>query len=931
MCHPTTRRRCGTENARIWATSVTIRAPGGRRIALLHSPVVDLERLIAALAPAEVVGRAPTDVHDLAYDARAAGPGSLFFCVPGQRADGHDFAAEAVGHGAVALVVERPLDLRVPQLVVPDSRAAMAVAADEFFGRPTEELTVAGITGTNGKTTTAFLLYAVLAAAGRRPGLLGTVETRVDGERRPATRTTAEAIDLQGLFREMLDAGDRSCVLEATSHGSALRRLDRVRFGALVFTNLSQDHLDFHRDLEDYFQAKRRLFVGVDAPPAAVNVGDAHGRRLAEELRERGGPLVTFGFADDAEIRPEGIAGTSAVTSLTAGGIRLRTRLRGHFNLENVLATVAAARLLGLPDESVATGVESLAGVPGRFEPIEEGQPFTVIVDYAHKPGALENVLRAARELTAGRVICVLGCGGDRDRGKRPLMGRIASDLADVTVVTSDNPRSEDPLAIIEEILAGIAGQPEVEPDRRRAIERAVELAAPGRRRRDRRQGARARAGDRRPRPAVRRPRGGRGGAAHAAGDRVIALSLGEVAELAPGRLEAAPWAEHVTGLKTDSRRVEEGDLFVAVGGGADFAKHAFARGAAAVLLPDDAFAALAALAGRVRGRSPARFVAITGSMGKTSTKDILAAICAPQRRTVAAERSYNAEIGVPLTIGRVEEETEICILELAMRGFGQIAELCAFARPHLGVITNVGPVHLEKVGDLAGVIRAKGELVEALPAGATIVVPADFPVERADLDVVRVGVDVTLGSFDPPVLETSLGTVEVDFSARHLAANALTALATARALGLEFPSRIEVDFTEWRNQELPLPGGGVLVNDAWNANPVSMRAALEHLATLAGERRTVAVLGDMAELGEHSDEGHREVARAVEAVGIELVVAIGPRAIAYGGRHVDTVEDALVLLDELLRPGDCVLVKGARAMGLERVAEALTTASASW
>ncbi len=441
---------------------------------------MDLERLIAALAPTDVVGRVPAEVRDLAYDARSAGAGALFFCVPGQRADGHDFAGEAVTNGAVALVVERPLELAVPQLVVPDARAAMAVAADEFFGEPTRELAVAGVTGTNGKTTTAFLLYAVLAAAGRRPGLLGTIETRVDGERRPATRTTAEAIDLQRVFREMLDAGDRSCAMEATSHGSALRRLDRVRFSALAFTNLSQDHLDFHRDLEDYFDAKRRLFLGEGAPPAAVNIGDAYGRRLAQELRAQGTSLLTFGFADDAEIRPEGLDLSAPVTTLTAGGISLRTRLRGRFNVENVLATVAVARLLEITDGAIAAGVASVAGVPGRFETVDEGQPFTVVVDYAHKPGALENVLRTARGLTAGRVICVFGCGGDRDRGKRPQMGRIATELADLAIVTSDNPRSEDPQVIIEEVLAGTVGEPRVEPDRRAAIERAVELAEPG-------------------------------------------------------------------------------------------------------------------------------------------------------------------------------------------------------------------------------------------------------------------------------------------------------------------------------------------------------------------------------------------------------------------------------------------------------------------
>jgi UDP-N-acetylmuramoyl-tripeptide--D-alanyl-D-alanine ligase len=409
----------------------------------------------------------------------------------------------------------------------------------------------------------------------------------------------------------------------------------------------------------------------------------------------------------------------------------------------------------------------------------------------------------------------------------------------------------------------------------------------------------------------------------------VIPLSLAEVAELAPGRLVAAPGVAEVTGLQADSRRVEPGDLFVAVRGGVGFVEDALVHKAAAALVPDDAHAALAGLAGRVRERSTARFVAITGSMGKTSTKDILAAICSPLLPTVAAERSYNAEIGVPLTIGRVEPDTELCILELAMRGFGQIAELCAFARPDVGVITNIGPAHLEKVGDLAGVTRAKSELVEALPAGGTAVVPGEFPIERDDLEVVRVGEDVALVSFEPPLLETTLGTVEVDFTARHLAANAVTALATVHALGLQLPEQLHVEFAEWRNQELPLPGGGVLVNDAWNANPVSVRAALEHLVSVAAGRRTVAVLGEMAELGGYTREAHAEVARAIDQIGIDVVIAIGPHARAYGGRWVANRDQALAVLEELLRPGDCVLVKGARVLELERIAEALTTVNA--
>jgi UDP-N-acetylmuramoyl-L-alanyl-D-glutamate--2,6-diaminopimelate ligase len=441
---------------------------------------VELEALIRALAPSDVAGARPAEIADLAYDTRDVSPGALFFCVRGSRVDGHDLAWEAIERGAVALVVERELDVGVPQLVVPEARAAMAVAADAFFGEPTKELELAGVTGTNGKTTTAFLLHAVLDAAGRRPGLVGTVRWIVGGEERPAPFTTPEAIDLQRLFREMADAGDRSAAVEASSHGSELKRLDRVRFDALVFTNLSQDHLDLHGTMEDYFQAKRRLFTSASPPPAAVNVGDEWGRRLAADLADaHRAPLVTFGL-EGGEIRPEELDLRGDGTRLRAAGIDLETRLRGRFNVENVLAAVAAGLLLDVDEHDIAEGIAAVDDVPGRFEVVDEGQPFAVVVDYAHTPDSLDTVLRAARELDDGKVIVVFGAGGDRDRGKRPLMGRVASERSDHVIVTSDNPRSEDPLAIIQDVLQGTGLDVEIDPDRRSAIERAIRVAEPG-------------------------------------------------------------------------------------------------------------------------------------------------------------------------------------------------------------------------------------------------------------------------------------------------------------------------------------------------------------------------------------------------------------------------------------------------------------------
>jgi UDP-N-acetylmuramoyl-L-alanyl-D-glutamate--2,6-diaminopimelate ligase len=443
---------------------------------------MQLTELVAATEVEAVSGDAAAEIIDLAYDSGRVHDGTLFFCVPGQSRDGHDFGPAAVEAGAVALVVERDLDLPVTQVRVADARAAMAPLAARYWGDPTTELQLAGITGTNGKTTTAFLLRAILEEAGRNCGLLGTVKQVVGGVEEEVVRTTPEAIDLQATFRRMLDAGDEACVMEVSSHALALHRADSIRFDTAVFTNLSQEHLDFHSDMEDYFAAKRLLF---EAGPGAavVNLDDPYGQRLAAEVDCLGfsalGAAADFAAAD-VELGP---SGASFRVVSAEGSVQVSTRLPGHFNVSNALAAITAAHTLGVSAEQSAAALEAAGGVPGRFEPIEEGQPFTVLVDYAHTPEALENALRAARMLTEGRLISVFGAGGDRDREKRPHMGRIGAELSDLAIVTSDNPRSEDPDAIIAQILAGIGDDREgvrVEPDRRSAIGLAFREAAAG-------------------------------------------------------------------------------------------------------------------------------------------------------------------------------------------------------------------------------------------------------------------------------------------------------------------------------------------------------------------------------------------------------------------------------------------------------------------
>jgi UDP-N-acetylmuramoyl-L-alanyl-D-glutamate--2,6-diaminopimelate ligase len=397
--------------------------------------------------------------------------------VPGEKVDGHEFAPAAVEAGAAGLVVERELPVDVAQVVVPDARAAMASLAARFYGEPTAELKVAGITGTNGKTTTAFLLREILESAGVRCGLLGTVKQVVGGVEEKVERTTPEAIDLQGAFRRMLDGGDRACAMEVSSHALALHRADAIHFDVALFTNLTQDHLDFHADMEDYFRSKRLLFE-MGPRTAIVNVDDPYGRRLAEEFE-----CVTFSAeGGEADL----VAGDVGITPLGAefgvGEVAVRTRLPGHFNVSNALGAFAAATAMGVEPEVAAAGLAGAAAPPGRFEPIDEGQDFSVLVDYAHTPDSLQNVLRAARGLGEGRVISVFGAGGDRDRGKRPQMGHAGAELSDLAIVTSDNPRSEDPEAIVAEVLAGIEDREgiEVEVDRRAAIALALSRAEAG-------------------------------------------------------------------------------------------------------------------------------------------------------------------------------------------------------------------------------------------------------------------------------------------------------------------------------------------------------------------------------------------------------------------------------------------------------------------
>ena len=446
-------------------------------------------------------GAAPdADVSAIAYDSRQSGPSSIFVALRGEHADGSLFAREAVKRGALAVVSEapRPADITVPWVRVADARLALAALAAALDGRPSEELTLVGITGTNGKTTTSYLLASIFEAAGVRCGRIGTVGHRVGNREIETSRTTPEAPELQRMLREMVTAGCGACVMEVSSHGLALRRAEHLHFAAGIFTNLTRDHLDFHGDMEEYFLAKRRLFALL--PAGAVGIANLDDRRGAEFAAAVSRP-VTYAIDAAADVRPgpltSSLEGLAFEVRTPRGTLHLRSPLVGRPNAYNILAAVAAAMALDVPFSAIEQGISRLASVPGRFQVVSDpGDDVRVVVDYAHTDDALKNLLETARPLAKGRIITVFGCGGDRDRTKRPLMGAVAARLSDLVILTSDNPRSEDPEQIIDEIKRGLVMPPDRLPprghpaptstacltitDRKTAIERAVREARPG-------------------------------------------------------------------------------------------------------------------------------------------------------------------------------------------------------------------------------------------------------------------------------------------------------------------------------------------------------------------------------------------------------------------------------------------------------------------
>ncbi len=935
----------------------------------------------------------------VSLDSRTIQPGEIFVALSGAASHGAKYAKDAVRKGAAAVITssdEGPglaekIGRLVPVITVGDPRTAAARLACAFQGYPCHEFDLVGITGTNGKTTITYLLESILKLAGRYPGVIGTVNCRLGLWSEMTGLTTPDPVTLQKLLRKMADSGAGSVLLEVSSHALDQKRVEGCKFKVAIFTNLTRDHLDYHKNMEQYFQAKANLFTLYKPEFSVINIDDLYGQRLYEGID---GKSLTYGLSKNADIHPVkvdlDISGIETQVQTPVGRLNISSPLIGKHNLSNILAAVAASICLKIEPYTIIKGIADLPSIPGRLERVPSPKGITGLVDYAHTPDALEQVLNELKGLVSGKLVCVIGCGGDRDRGKRPLMGRIAASCADHAFFTSDNPRTENPEDIISEMVEGLAGKAEllskveVIPNRREAILSAASFAGKG----DcvlvagKGHEAYQQIGN------TKRPFKD----AEVLGESFKSLTLDEIVKAVKGVPISGPSTIRFRGICTDSRTVEVGNLFVPITGlnhdGHDFVIESALKGAFGSVVAkerasalkgqinekglsdfclvqvEDTLHALGDLAAYVRQRNGFEVFAITGSCGKTSTKEILYSLLSQQWKCSRTIKNFNNLIGLPLSIFQADLDSDWLVLEMGMNTPGEIARLTEIAGPAAALITNIKPAHLEGLGTIEAIAQEKLSLFQGLGSRALAVVNLDDPfILKMSKELTcqaitysmspETGADVECLEWQPAVAG-SIATfsfkgreldVKIPLLGKVAVNNALAASAAAYALGLGL-REIKLGLANLkpvngRLKLLPAQNGRKVLDDTYNANPASMEAALEALEHIASKTPKVAILGDMYELGDQSEALHAEIGAKAALSGLDMLLAVGKNAgfIKKGAESAGFQCDKIKLFsstDELLAwikdvgfkhlpENSTILIKGSRAVGLERAADALT------
>lgn len=961
------------------------------------------------------------DISSVTADSRQVEKGALFIAVKGFVSDGHDYMGQAFEKGAAVVIAQENPDQFEHVILVENTRQCAALVAANFYNHPSRDLTFVGLTGTNGKTTISWLIESIFTAAGYETGVIGTINIRYKGQETDNPMTTPDSIELQRLLSQMKEAGVTHVIMEVSSHSLDLNRVDGCRFDVGVFTNLTQDHLDYHPDMDVYFECKKKLFTrfldphcpDIQRPSkgfAVVNTDDLKGRDIFNAIgydkfgtsTRKQTDIYSTNIKDD-------INGLSGSICLPGSCFDFCSALTGQFNLENILSAVGAAHALKIKPDTIKMGIEACKIIPGRLEKVENTIDRHLFVDYAHTPDALKSILTALKQRVPKRLITIFGCGGDRDNAKRPLMGKIAAGLSDIAIVTSDNPRTENPDAIISEILDGMTDfnrlEPSqiksnlsqtgfiVEPNRKQAIQTAIAVSGP--------QDTIIAAG--KGHETYQITNSGTihfddveelESAAKAFADQAKPsnIPMDWSVEDIKKALKSDPVPDPATvpidltarfsGISTDSRQIKADQIFLALKG-ENFNGHTFIpalieqgikgfivekgftrhlsikeQAAGKNLLffeAADTLHALGQLARYQRLRSKVKLVAITGSSGKTTTRKITQAIFSTQFNTHATLKNFNNEIGVPLTLLDLSKDHEWAIIEMGMNHAGEISRLSKMACPDITIITNTAGVHLEGLGTIENVARAKAEIFDGINANGTAILFAQDQNREILETAAKTKADQILffgsgpkASVQAEDIQSKGGSIgftvrfdgfecatQITSPARFMVDNCLAAIAAAEIAGIG-AEKIDQGIRAFQPEAgrmniYALSDTTQMIDDTYNANPASMTQALNTLARVSKNHTSMAVLGDMLELGKASDRLHYEIGSHFATLGIDHLFLFGTQAVQIKKGALDKgfPKDKILLADkkELVKkithsisPQTWILVKGSRGMAMETI-----------